>query len=68
LPERLPYYIIDLMTRKRKIGQKQDLKKAAKQSTSIRQVLQKIGLIEAGGNYAQVKKYLKTYKIDTSHF
>jgi len=67
LPERLPYYIIDLMTRKRKWSE-QDLKKAAKQSTSIRQVLQKIGLIEAGGNYAQVKKYLKTYKIDTSHF
>ena len=25
-------------------------------------------MIEAGGNYAQVKKYLDLYKIDTDHF
>lgn len=44
------------------------LKKACKSSTSVRQVLKKLGLKEAGGNYAQVKKYLSVYKIDTSHF
>ena len=25
-------------------------------------------MVEAGGNYEQVKKYLERYKIDTSHF
>jgi hypothetical protein len=45
----------------------EELKKAVKSSRSIRQVLQKLGLKEAGGNYAQIKKYLHLYKIDTSH-
>lgn len=53
--------------RKRKWNER-DLQIAAKNSTSIRQILNKIGLVEAGGNYAQIKKYLHTYKIDTSHF
>lgn len=54
------------MTRKRKWSES-DLRKAVAQSTSIRQILQKIGLVEAGGNYDQIKKYLKFYKINTSH-
>ena len=41
---------------------------AARESTSIRQVLAKLGLIEAGGNYAQIKKFLKQYGVNTSHF
>ena len=45
-----------------------DLKKAARESFSIRQVLNKLGLRPAGGNYVQIDKYLKQYKIDTSHF
>ena len=28
----------------------------------------KLGLVEAGGNYDQVKKYLREYSIDTTHF
>jgi len=44
------------------------LRDAGKNSTSYRQVLQKLGLIEAGGNYAQIKKYLKEYSIDIKHF
>jgi 5-methylcytosine-specific restriction endonuclease McrA len=44
------------------------LKKAVISSTSIRQVLNKIGLIEAGGNYSQIKKYIKEINIDTRHF
>lgn len=43
------------------------LRKAAKNSRSIRQVLHKLGLREAGGNYTQIKKYLHLYNIDTSH-
>jgi len=46
----------------------EQLRSAVKTSKSIRQVLSKIGLVKAGGNYAQIKKYLKEYKIDTSHF
>lgn len=44
------------------------LEKAAKESKSLRQILSKIGLVEAGGNYEQIKKYLKKENIDTSHF
>lgn len=46
----------------------EQLRQATKQSTSIRQVLALLGLREAGGNYAQIKKYLSFYKIDTGHF
>lgn len=44
-----------------------DLEKATKSARSIRRILQILGLREAGGNYVQVQKYLKYYKIDTSH-
>jgi len=44
------------------------LKDAVKSSLSYRQVLYKLGLREAGGNYAQIKKYIEEYKLDTSHF
>ena len=45
-----------------------DLRKAVITSTSVRQVIKKLGLIEAGGNYNQIKKYLEKLKIDTKHF
>ena len=44
------------------------LRKAVKNSRSIRQVLYSLGLKEAGGNYFQIKKYLDFYRIDHSHF
>ncbi|HRN96375.1 MAG TPA: HNH endonuclease [Candidatus Levybacteria bacterium] len=46
----------------------QDLRKAIDTSTSIRQVLKKLRLREAGGNYVQITKYISIYKIDISHF
>jgi len=46
----------------------EDLRIAAKQSTSIRQVLKCLGLREAGGNYVQIKNYLSLFGIDNSHF
>ncbi|MEK7077612.1 MAG: HNH endonuclease signature motif containing protein [Patescibacteria group bacterium] len=55
------------MTRYKRWTEEQ-LKEAVKSSSSYRQVLNKIGLVEAGGNYEQIKKYLKKYKIDFSHF
>lgn len=52
---------------KRKYTDEQ-LIEAVKNSMSIRQVLSKIGLVEAGGNYAIVKKRIKSMGIDNSHF
>jgi hypothetical protein len=53
---------------KKKSWTEEQLKRAASRSSSVRQVIKSLGLIEAGGNYAQIKKYLKLYKIDTAHF
>ena len=44
------------------------LKDAVKKSFSTRQVLVKLNLREAGGNYDQIKKYIREYKLDISHF
>lgn len=44
------------------------LRTAASQVFSIRQLLTKLGLREAGGNYKQIKHYLQLYGIDTVHF
>ena len=46
----------------------EQLRTAARRSTSVRQVLHHIKLKEAGGNYAQINKYLHFYKVDISHF
>lgn len=45
-----------------------ELSTAAKTSFSIRKVLEKLSLKPTGGNYSQIKKYLKENSIDTSHF
>ena len=45
-----------------------DIKKAIKNSRSIRQVLQKIGLKEAGGNYFTIKRRIKKFGFNTNHF
>lgn len=44
------------------------LKQAVAKSFSYRQVLAKLGLREAGGNYEQVKKYISELSLDISHF
>jgi hypothetical protein len=44
------------------------LLQAVKSSTSIRQVLQRLSLKEAGGNYLTIKQKIEELKIDTSHF
>lgn len=44
------------------------LKRAVQASRSYRQVLQKLKLIEAGGNYVQVKKYILEAGFSTNHF
>ena len=47
---------------------KDELKKAITTSYSYRQVLSKIRLREAGGNYTQLKRYIKEFNFDTKHF
>ena len=46
----------------------QDLVNAVEKSVSIRQVLIRLGLVPAGGNYVQVTREIKTLQIATSHF
>ena len=45
-----------------------ELRVAARASFSFRQVLVKLKLRAAGGNYEQIKKYCLEYKVDVSHF
>jgi hypothetical protein len=50
-----------------KYSEKQ-LIEAVKNSTSMRQVLQKLGVAPYGGNYDVLKKAIKFYRLKTSHF
>ena len=45
-----------------------DLIKAVEKSTSVRQVLQYIGLVEAGGNYDHIKREIKKLDLNIDHF
>lgn len=47
---------------------KEFLEPIIKQSYSIREVIKKLGLIPAGGNYTSIKKYIKIFAISTNHF
>lgn len=44
------------------------LRKAVKTSASMRQVIAKLGLVPAGGNYIQISKAITDYKFNTDHF
>ena len=55
------------MNRKRRWGTA-ELQKAVATSKSVREVIKKLGLIPAGGNYVQIKRFIKLLKCDTSHF
>jgi len=44
------------------------LKESIKTSTNRGEVLVKMGLRKAGGNYNTIQKYIKQYNIDISHF
>jgi hypothetical protein len=45
-----------------------DLPKIVEQSFSVREVIQRLGLIPAGGNYEQVQKFIKQLNLCTAHF
>lgn len=46
---------------------KEDLVEAVEKSISIRQVLIKLNIIPAGGNYFTINKLIKKYGLDISH-
>jgi 5-methylcytosine-specific restriction endonuclease McrA len=46
----------------------QELSDAIKDSVSMRQVLAKLNVIAAGGNYATLKKAITYFNLDISHF
>ena len=46
---------------------KEFLEPIVRECGSVRQVLQKLGLKEAGGNYENIKTRIKMFDIDTSH-
>jgi hypothetical protein len=41
---------------------------AVQTSTNVAQVIRKLGLVPAGGNYDQVQRRMKELSLDTSHF
>ena len=46
----------------------EQLKIAIKNSTSLRQALIKLNVTPYGGNYTVLKKAIKHFKLDSSHF
>ena len=46
----------------------EDIVNAVTSSFSIRQVINALGLIPAGGNYKTIHRKIKTLNLDTSHF
>jgi hypothetical protein len=57
-----------IKTNRKRTWTEKQLKDAVNKSTSVRQVLRRLNLKEAGGNYSQIKKYIEFYKIDKGHF
>jgi len=46
----------------------EQLRQVCAESFSIRQVLQKLKVVSAGGNYTTMKKAIAHFQIDISHF
>ncbi len=46
----------------------QTLKQICKNSYTIAEVIKKLGLIPSGGNYATIKRKIKKFNVDISHF
>lgn len=64
---RLPFDDIIIEMRKR-TWTNESLIEAVKTSRSYRQVISKLNLREAGGNYEQIKKYIKELGLNIDHF
>lgn len=53
---------------KRRSWTDDQLKEAVETSRSIRQVIKKLGLVPAGGNYQHVQRIIAEYKLSIAHF
>ena len=53
---------------KRRSWSASDLREAVAKSRSFRQALKFLNLKPAGGNYSQIKKYIREYNVDNGHF
>ncbi len=47
---------------------KEQLSLAVEKSKSVRGVIKALGLVPAGGNYEQIKRYIAEYDLNTKHF
>ena len=56
------------MIKRKKSWTEKQLVEAVRTSFSLRQVLSKLRLVEAGGNYEQVKRYINELNLDSKHF
>jgi 5-methylcytosine-specific restriction endonuclease McrA len=56
------------MTRKYTKWTKETLSPIVKESTSYAQCLEKMGLVNAGGNYANLQRNIDKYNLDARHF
>ena len=56
------------MVNRKRTWTEEQLREAVKKSGSVRQVLAKLGLREAGGNYYQIKKYINELGLEIKHF
>jgi len=48
--------------------EKENLRKIVIESISQKEILEKMGIRAAGGNFKTLKKYIELYNLDTSHF
>ena len=51
-----------------KIYPKERIQEAVSKSRFLKEVMEHLGIMTGGGNWALVNKYIKEYNIDTSHF
>lgn len=62
------HFIANRLTGKERKWTQEQLKEAVKESFSINQVLGQLGLRAASTNYLTIKKAIKAYDLDISHF
>lgn len=67
-PSQLSPRSIDFHVGRKRRWSEEDLRRAVEESTSLRQVLEKLGLVQAGGNYTHVRREIERLGLRTDHF
>ncbi len=60
--------ITHLSSEQSKTWRESDLIIAVKESKSVNEVVEKLGLVVRGNNYRTIKRYIRSLNLDTSHF